>query len=538
MEHVVGFGGSIHDFATCLLSDDGVLIAVEDERLSRVRYAYREPDPCRQSLDYVLAARNIGRTDVSAFAGNDMLRGELRLPEPEWLNHHHSHAASALFTSPFEETAILVADGAGSVTGDGAAGRHERETTTWAMGHGNRIEVLGRVVGDKRGAPGSNDADALMSNSLGDFYRAVTEAVGFGFLQAGKTMGLAAYGDDRFVDRLMGAVGLLPGGAFTIQVEGAGGVLEILAGIPRGSLSDDFVTNAHVAAAGQLILEQVLLHVLGELWERTRCPTLCLAGGVLLNCVFNGTITDRTPFRDVHVVCAPGDSGTAIGAAALAWPAAAESRDTWRLSADPYLGRSYSGDLLPGHGQRLEPDVLHRAVAELLHQGQVVAWFQGAAEFGPRALGHRSLLADPSRPDMRDRLNRIKDREWFRPVAPVVLEHRTDDFFHARGTSPAMQFSWLVRDSVRDVVPAVRHVDGSARVQTVNSTQNARLAALITEFERLGGPPVLINTSLNLRGEPIVETPEQALVVLAEPGVNALVVGDRLIRKSGGPDGR
>jgi carbamoyltransferase len=535
MDHVVGFGGSIHDFATCVISGDGTMVAIEDERLSRVRYAYREPYPCQRSLDYVLAQQGLSTRDVGRFAANDMLVDELELPgmTPHWLNHHYTHAASGLFTSPFNDAAILVADGAGSVVEDAEldVGLHQRETTTCSIGRGNRIEVLGRVVGSKRGAPGSNDPDALMSNSLGDFYRAVTEAIGFGFLQAGKTMGLAAYGDDRFVDRLMTAVELLPGGEFTVRTEGPGGMLDLLGGIPRGPLADDFERNAHLASAGQAVLERILLHVLADLWRRTRCPNLCLSGGVALNCVFNGKITELTPFENVHVIHAPGDSGTAIGAAVASRLTGTVGEQPWRLTASPYLGRSYPDSTLDGYGDLLTDDELCRRVAGLLHQGRVVAWFQGAAEFGPRALGNRSLLADPGRPGMRDLLNRIKHREWFRPVAPVVLQDRVGDFFHAHGTSPAMQFSWSVRESARQGVPAICHVDGSARVQTVSDAQNPELAALIREFERQGGPPVLVNTSLNLRGEPIVETPDEALAVLAQADIDALVVGNRLIRR-------
>ena len=540
MHYVIGFGGSIHDFATCLLMPDGGMVAIEDERLSRVRYAYGETEPCRKSLDYVLDLARIDVRDVARFAANDMLLHEIDFSglapnrPQEWLNHHATHASSTFFTGPFDESAILVADGAGSVMGiDNVSGTggHERETTTWAFGSGNNIEVLGSVVGAKRGSPDSNDPDSLMSNSLGDFYRAVTEVIGFGFLQAGKTMALAAYGDDRFTGRLMAAVTLLPGGAFTIQMDGAGGVLEILAGIRHGSLEEDFAGNACIAAAGQAVLETILIHVLTELWARTRCPNLCLAGGVALNCVFNGKITQSTPFRNVHVVYAPGDGGTAIGAAVACRLAEGVGDTPWRLPARPYLGRVYPDGTLNGYGEELAEEKLYRVVAGLLGQGKVVAWFQGACEFGPRALGNRSLLADPGQAGMAERLNRLKGREWFRPVAPVVLEDHVQDFFHADGLSPAMQFSWQVRERVRDAVPAICHTDGSARVQTVGDEQNPVLAALLGEFHRQGGPPVLVNTSLNLRGEPIVETPHEALAVLAETEIDALVVGNRLISR-------
>ncbi|GAA4711131.1 carbamoyltransferase [Phytohabitans rumicis] len=533
---IVGFGGSIHDFATCLLTPDDRVVAVEDERLSRVRYAYGEPDPCRASLAYCLDAAGLDAGAVRVFAANDMLDPDLRLPgvAPTWLNHHHTHATSTFFTSPFEEAAILVADGAGSVIDAGggrpAADHHERETTTWAFGRGNDIAVLGRVIGGKAGAATSNDPDALMSNSLGDLYRAVTEAIGFGFLQAGKTMGLAPYGDDRFVDRLMEPVDLGPDGTYAIRMYGPGGILDQLAGIERGSLADDFITNACVAAAGQAVLETVLLHVLQELWDRTRCPNLCLAGGVALNCTFNGKISELTPFENVHVVYSPGDSGTAIGAAVAARLAAAGAGATWRIDAGPYLGRPYP-DTLDGYGEVLTEDQLCQRVAGLLHQGQVVGWFQGGAEFGPRALGNRSLLANPTDPEVPARINKIKGREWFRPVAPVVLAEHAQRYFDARGPAHYMQFSWPVREAVRAAVPAICHVDGSARVQTLETRHNPLLAGLINEFARQGGPPVLVNTSLNVRGEPIVETPAEAMRVLAEADVDAIVVGHRMIKR-------
>jgi carbamoyltransferase len=534
MPRVIGFGGSIHDFATCLVDADCDVVAVEDERLSRTRYALGEPQPCRRSLDYCLEVAG-HQSDGVVYYANDMLRGVLGVPRVDvvWMNHHLSHALSAFFTSPFATSAIVVADGAGSVVdGTGDGGTHSRETTTWGIGSGNHVKMLGHVTGGKRGARGTNDVSALMSNSLGDFYRAVTEAVGFGFLQAGKTMGLAAYGDDRFVDRLMSALEVGPHGQFTIAMEGDGGVLEILARISRGSLADDFETNAAIAAGGQAVLENVLFHVLDEVWEQTRCPNLCLAGGVALNCVFNGKIAERTPFHSVHVVYAPGDSGTAIGAAVQGMlDNGLADGSPFRLQHRPYLGRRYPEVGHDDAGVSMSVDRLCRATASLLHQGKVVAWFQGGAEFGPRALGNRSLLADPTRSGMRNQLNRVKSREWFRPFAPVVLTESWSDYFSATNPSPCMQFSYPIRQPMRDTLPAVCHVDGSARVQSVDDEQNPALAALLREFVRQGGPPVLLNTSLNLRGEPIVETPGHALDALASSDIDALVLGQRLLVK-------
>ncbi|MFI7114483.1 carbamoyltransferase [Nonomuraea sp. NPDC050227] len=539
MRPAIGFGGSIHDFATCLLTGEGRIVAIEDERLSRVRYADGDPDPCSASLAYCLDTVGPDIVDTATFGANDMLMGVLGtvLDAPgerlRWMNHHHSHALSTFFTSPFEEAAIVVADGAGSVSDvpGRSLGRHARETTSWALGRGNLLRPLDRVIGEKRGTPDSNDADALMSNSLGDLYRAATEAIGFGFLQAGKTMGLAPYGDDRFVDRLMDAVELEARGHYSIAMENRGGVLEILDGIPNGPLDDDFDTNAAIAFAVQSCLETILFHVLDEVWRTTGDSDLCLAGGVALNCVFNGKIKERTPFERVHVVYAPGDGGTAIGAAVHCALEEVGNDRPWRLSHSPYLGRDPGDDGLDAYGVRLTEEKLCAAVASLLHQDKAVAWFRGGAEFGPRALGNRSILADPSRPETRDRLNRIKSREWFRPFAPVILTEHLHDFFPGADPSPYMQFSYPIKESLRRSVAAVCHVDGSARVQTTDDAHNPVLAELIREFHRQGGPPVLLNTSLNVRGEPIVETAKQALDALAGTDLDALVIGDRLIVK-------
>ncbi|SEG86536.1 carbamoyltransferase [Thermomonospora echinospora] len=527
MTGVVGFGGSIHDFATWLITSDNGSIAIEDERLSRVRHALLDPDPCRASLAYCLDAAGLQVGDVRAFSANDMLT-PLRTWQPEipiqWVNHHLSHAASTFFTSPFETAVVLVADGAGSIIGAGSADRHERETTTWMLGHGNELTRLGQVVGAKRGPASSNDLDALMSNSLGDFYRAVTEGIGFGFMHAGKVMALASYGDGRFTDTLMEAVALLPDGRFTITLDGPHGVVDRIRRLRGDGGPGAFATDACIAHAGQQILERVLLHVLAHAWSVTGCPNLCLAGGVALNCAFNGKIIKNTGFEQVHVVCAPGDDGTALGAAILASLELDPPASTVRFPISPYQGREY------GPAQ-IDEQVLRRT-AELLDQGKVVGWYQGRSEFGPRALGNRSILADPRRVDLAKRINaRIKHREWFRPLAPVVLADHAEEYFEADCPSPWMQFAWPIRAEHQATLAGVCHVDGTARVQTLRPQEQPSLARLLMEFAALGAPPVLLNTSLNIRGEPIAETPDEAMAVFRRSEIDAIVINGTLLER-------
>jgi carbamoyltransferase len=302
---------------------------------------------------------------------------------------------------------------------------------------------------------------------------------------------------------------------------------------------DPFVIDAAIEYAGQAALERLLVHALDYLWSQTKTPNLCLVGGVALNSLANGKIPSLTHFTNVHVFYAPGDSGTAIGAAI--WKRVqGEERNTQKLRFfwSPYLGREY----LEGESRAAlaasclvakRPKNLHRDVAELLVRGRTVGWFQGGSEFGPRALGHRSILADPRRSSMRDHINRrIKGREWFRPLAPVVEASRAAEFFELPAPSPWMQFVCPVRKHARELLPAVTHVDGGARVQTLRAHDNPSLAHLLHEFEPLSGVPVLINTSLNVRGAPIAETPADAIDAFVSSELDALVIDEFLIVKT------
>ena len=553
MTQSVGIGGSAHDFATCLITESGEFIAIEDERLSRVRYALFASNPCEESFRYVLDASGLALEDIRCVVGNDLLDRSKRqrsrsgpaptsvnrdkFPPMTLLNHHSMHAFSTFFTSPFDEAAILVMDGSGSNT-SGDTSVPERETMTYSVGRANAIATLGTVTGVSSGMGFTSAHPPLFNNSLGHLYRAVTQVVGFGWMNAGTTMGLAPYGDDRFVDEVLRYVRFLPEGQFEVRVAGKDGLLPTLMRLRESARTppEQFRVDAALCYAVQTALEQVVFHALDYLWTKTQTPNLCLAGGVALNGMANGKITTHTNFKNVHVCFAPGDDGTALGAAIWDYLNQRGGLDRTRFDCGPFLGRTYASERIANALSSAgvvgrHPTDLSRDAAELIARGKTLAWFEGGSEFGPRALGHRSILADPRSPTMLDHINRIKGREWFRPLAPAVTEEAANTYFDVGTYSPYMQFVWPVREPYRAKLPAITHVDGGARIQSVRRGSNESLHDLLTAFERITGFPILINTSLNVRGAPIIETPEQAIQLFMESALDVLVIEGIVIQK-------
>jgi carbamoyltransferase len=456
------------------------------------------------------------------------------------VEHHRAHLASAFFASPFEEAAVLSLDGFGDFV-----------STMWGTGRGACIDVLGEV---------------LYPHSLGILYTAVTQWLGFPkYGDEGKVMGLAPYGTPRYRDEFARLLHLLPDGTFALELpyfrhvrEGVdmtwddgtpsiGGLytdrLIELFGPPRepGGPYTDHVHD--VAASLQAMLEEAVLHICRALQKRTGLSRLCLAGGVALNSVANGKILDRTPFREVFIQPAAGDNGTSLGAAL--WVEHQVLQRPRRLvMEDAYTGPAYSeaqcraavDELVPaGAGvrvERLEETELIDRTVSAIECGEVVGWFQGRMEYGPRALGNRSIVVDPRRADMKDILNsRIKHREAFRPFAPAILEEETAAWFVRAAPSPTMLLVDLVRPERRAAIPAVTHVDGSGRLQTVSRRTNPLFHALISAFYRRTGVPVLLNTSFN-ENEPIVCTPQDALRCFLKTRMDTLVLGPLLITRA------
>jgi carbamoyltransferase len=452
-----------------------------------------------------------------------------RCPPVVFLDHHLCHAASAMLVSPFERAAVLVVDGAS-----------EAHTTMLARADREQIRVLTRIS---------------LPHSLGQFYAAVTAYLGFRpdhdeYI----VMGLAAYGVPRYAQTLREQVlRTLPEGQFRLNTRlldfhlarhrwFSPGFLRLFGPARR---PEEAITPRHqdIAASAQAVLEETLLHLARHLKAVTKEQRLCLAGGVAYNCVANSRVLQDAGFDDVFVPPAAGDSGAALGAALwLTHRRGGLSKPMVMRTASwgPQFSEDACRETLEAAGlaiQRLDEAALCETVAGELAAGRLVFWFQGRMEWGPRALGNRSLLADPRREDIRALINmKVKLREPFRPFAPSVLEERAGEYFELSGPSPFMLRTVRVRSSMKGVIPAVVHVDGTARVQTVARESNPRYHRLLEAFARRTGVPVLLNTSFNVN-EPIVCTPQEAVACFLRTEVEWLVMGNLVARRPSRPSG-
>jgi carbamoyltransferase len=539
---VLGINAVFHDPAAALVVDGEIVAAAEEERFTRRKHGKR-PVPFstwelpENSAAWCLAEGGISPVDLDAVAysydpalavqpngdvtadGWEPLRTLFARRSPFFLKtalpgldpqrvtfvaHHVAHAASAHLAAPFESSAVMVLDGRG-------------ETTSYLAGHarGARLDVV-RVQ--------------ELPHSLGFLYEDVTEHLGFQrSSDEYKVMALAAYGRPRWLAQLRDAVCTTPDGGFHVEpVDWAGMAPRVRPGDEWGP------AHADLASSVQVRLEEVLLELARWLHRRTGESRLVLAGGVALNCVANSRIWREGPFDEVWVQPAAGDSGTALGAALHV---AARMGDEVKPMPTAALGRSV-GDgeieswLRTARVPFTRPADVAETAAEVLAGDGVVAWVQGRSEFGPRALGHRSLLANPSRAENLQRLNDIKGREQFRPVAPMVLLERAADIFDGPIPSPYMLFTHRVREDWRDRIPAVVHVDGTARIQSVDPAHEPLVARMLEAFDERTGLPVVVNTSLNTAGRPMVDDVRDALECFGSTPVDALAVGPFLVTRA------
>jgi carbamoyltransferase len=549
---IIGISAYFHDAASCLLQGGRLVAAAEEERFSRKKFdaslpcaatrnCLRQAGLTMADVDCVAYYENptkkLGRQIWMSLPGLPPVEAARRLdPERpareirellgfdgrvEFVEHHQAHAASSYFFSGFPDAAVLTVDGVG-----------EWATTSYGRARGMDIELFEEVQ---------------FPDSLGLLYATLTSYLGFSVNEGEyKVMGLAPYGRPRLRDRVRALVRSEGGGQFQLDMRYfdflrghrmySDAMIDLLGAPPRVPEAEFDSFHHDLASSLQAVLEDILLEKVRYLYQRAPSENLCLAGGVALNCVANARIEREGPFRRMFVQPAANDAGSALGAAALAHVRLGGGRPPDRLE-HVYLGPAASAaelDLLlsampirPADYRDDEAGLL-AAVVDRLDAGQVIGWFQGRMEFGPRALGARSILADPRDEGMRDRINAlVKKREAFRPFAPAVLVEKASEHFELDHPSPFMLETCQVRSRLR--LPAITHVDGSARVQTVEAHTAPRFAALLREFERRTGCPILLNTSFNLRDEPIVCSPIDALLCFVRSGLDALVLEHFLI---------
>ncbi|HUF05626.1 MAG TPA: carbamoyltransferase C-terminal domain-containing protein [Aridibacter sp.] len=563
---------TLGDSAASLIKDGVPVACAEEERFSRQKHHSGFP---YKAIEYCLDHAGITLKDVehvghywkpwilrhkamqavkAAFVSRDMFRARAdrgvaqvsdsylgmfkhagRLREHfgpsdfkfHFLEHHQTHAASAFFVSPFESAAILTWDGTGEDT-----------TTLFCRGEGNGIEVLKRIK---------------LPHSLGQFYSAVTNYLGFNMFKGDewKVMGLAAYGKPKYYDFFSEKVLTTNGnGDFRFNIK----VLDhhlakhyrfpdaIVDELGPGRNKGDELTEHHwdIASSAQRVLEDTAIHLTKQIKEMTGEENLCMAGGVAFNSVMNGRIFHETPFKNFFVQPAAGDAGCSLGAALMVWHQKLGNPRGF-LMDHAFYGPEFTNDecraALDEAGlkyETLDDDELLPKLAKMISEGAIVGWFQGRMEWGPRALGSRSFLADPRRADMREILNhKVKLREWFRPLAPSMLEEHANEVFGVEHHDPFMITVIKVREDYRDKIPAVVHVDGTARPQMVSRKTNPRYWELINRFREMTGIPMLLNTSFNCQ-EPIVCTPQDAVNTFNNANFDALVLENNLVLRQEG----
>ncbi|HOV32723.1 MAG TPA: carbamoyltransferase [Candidatus Hydrogenedens sp.] len=584
---ILGISAFYHDSAAALIVDGDIVAAAQEERFSRKKHDPRFP---KYAVDYCLKERNLKISDIDciAFYDKPFLKFERLLMTylgtapagitpffvqmPSWLSeklnmrgtirreldyqgeilfstHHLSHAASAFYPSPFEEAAIITLDGVG-----------EWATSTFGYGRGNKIKLLKEI---------------RFPHSLGLLYSAFTYFTGFK-VNSGeyKLMGLAPYGEPKYVDIIKSElVDIHDDGSFRLNLkyfDYCAGLkmtnnrfAKLFGGPPRRPESQITQREMDLAQSIQLVTEEIVLKIANYVYKETGLKKLTLSGGVTLNCVANGRLLSEGPFEEIWIQPCASDGGNALGAALLVWHQAYENERTPhpRRQKASYLGPSFSdteiekflnAENIPY--ERLSEEELPKRIAQLIDEQKVVGWFQGRMEFGPRALGARSILGDARSREMQSVLNlKIKFRESFRPFAPTVLREQADEYFELNGVeSPYMLLVANVQKKhlreltaeekqakgfdklkvIRSDIPAVTHVDNSARIQTISHDDHPRYYNTINAFYERTGCPVIINTSFNVRGEPIVCTPKEAYTCFMRTNMDYLCIGSFLLDKT------
>jgi len=573
--YILGIGCYYHDSSTALLKDGKIVAAAQEERFSRKKHDTSFPI---NSIKYCLKSQNITIKDIKyiGFYEKPFLKFERVLSQhlqmfplsfktflssmPSWINeklrvvrrikkelkykgdiffieHHLSHAAGSFLISPFEKAAILTIDGVG-----------EWATTTYGIGKGNNINLTNEI---------------RFPNSIGLVYSAITAYLGFSVNNSEyKVMGLSSYGNmnkdtNEYYKRLKKVIYLKEDGSYKSDMDyfiyhyankmPSKKLCKLLDGPIRNPNEEITKRHKDIAAALQLLTEEVITKILNYMHKTIKCDNLILSGGVALNSVYNGKILRNTPFKRIWIQPDPGDGGTSIGAASYIYHSILGNKRNFILK-DAYLGPEYSTKEIKNflgknnikYSEFKNERELLEKTAKLIYENRVVGWFQGRMEWGPRALGARSILSNPCNHNMKEILNlKVKHREKFRPFAPVVCEDDALKYFDCDIPIPEptdfMLMVYPIKKKWHKIIPAVTHIDGSGRLQTIKKSQNHLYYNLIKQFGKLSGIPILINTSFNIRGEPIVCTPNDAYKCMMGTGIDYLVINKFLIKREDNP---
>ncbi len=566
---ILGISCYYHDAAACLIEDGRIIAAAEEERFTRIKhdtsfpinainYCLKEAGIKGEDLDYVgfyekpllkferLLSQHLEMFPESYWAFYKALPSwineKLRVPgtirtkldykgEILFIEHHMAHAASSYLVSPFKESAILTVDGIG-----------EWATTTMGHAKGNDITIVKEIH---------------FPHSLGLLYSTVTAHLGFKVNDHEyKVMGLAPYGRPTYYDKFKKIIKMNDDGSYRLDMSYF--VYHYKLTMPSRKFIKEFgpirkrydeIKQRHkdIAASLQKITEEYMINLANHLYSMTKMDNICIAGGVALNSVANGKILRNTKFKNIYIQAAAGDAGTSLGVAFYIYNTILNKKRVYAMD-NAYHGPGFSSDYIRNylkknnikHKEFKSDNELVKETAKLIYDNNVIGWFQGRMEWGPRALGARSILSNACNPEMRDILNlKVKHRELFRPFAPVVPAEDVFDYFDSDNPIPMpadfMLMVYPVKEDKRKLIPAVTHVDGSGRLQTIRKAQNPRYYQVIKEFEKLSGVPILINTSFNIRGEPIVCTPENAYRCMMGTGIDYLVMDRFLVARNDNP---
>ncbi|MGM0650406.1 MAG: carbamoyltransferase family protein [Bacteroidota bacterium] len=557
---ILGISSYYHDSSACIISDGKLVAAVQEERFDRIKNSSELPV---QSINFCVQKANIGFSDIDLVAYYEKpyskfqriiqdyiekfprsygsflrnmpfwLQDRLILPlvlkkefayegETVFIPHHYSHAASSFFLSPFSKAGIITADGVG-----------ELESTCYGEGDGNKIKFHKQIN---------------YPNSLGLLYTAITTFLGFKANSGeGTCMALASFGKPDYIKEFEELIHIAEDGSYMLNKRyfpmNIGKKMysrHLVKLLGKNRDPDAKINDRHkaIAATLQYVVEDVLIKIARHTVQQTGNHNLCFSGGVFLNCVANQKILDLPEVENVFIQPAAGDAGGAIGAAYYAWHQIYDKPRKYEMKhaclGPEFSSKNIQAALAKKHlnAKACSERELLDIVTEKIISGKTVGWMQEKLEFGPRALGSRSILADARNPEMVNILNKkIKHREWFRPFAPVVKEEKANEYFKLKNMSPFMLLAPEVHPGKKDIIPAVTHVDNTARVQTVNKNINPLLWKLLDAMEAKTGVPVIINTSFNLKGEPIVCKPEEAIADFLKTEMDALVMGKYFVEK-------